>query len=243
MTIASTEPIVRRKLADEIFDRLKAMILGGECRPGESLPSERELMTRFGVGRPAIREALQALANLGLITISHGERARVREVTAQTAVRQIDAVAQLLLSASPESLDHLKEARRFFEQGMVRRAAETATEDDIAELRDLLERQQSAVGDAVAFIRADIAFHTRIAAVSGNPIYAAVSETMLNWLQEYHAHMLIWQGKSERTLAEHEEIIDRIEARDPEGAEQAMTGHLDRSNHLYAHSHESRAAG
>lgn len=240
MTIASTEPIVRRKLADEIFDRLKAMILNGECRPGESLPSERELMTRFGVGRPAIREALQALANLGLITISHGERARVREVTAQAAVRQIDSVAQLLLSASPESLDHLKEARRFFEQGMVRRAAETATESDIAELRDLLERQQSAVGDAVAFIRADIAFHTRIAAISGNPIYAAVSETMLNWLQEYHAHMLIWQGKSERTLAEHEAIIDRIEAHDPDGAEQAMTSHLDRSNHLYAHSHESR---
>lgn len=242
MTIASTEPIVRRKLADEIFDRLKAMILSGECRPGESLPSERELMTRFGVGRPAIREALQALANLGLITISHGERARVREVTAQAAVRQIDAVAQLLLSASPESLDHLKEARRFFEQGMVRRAAEMATEGDVAELRALVERQEAAVGDALAFIRADIAFHTRIAAISGNPIYAAVSETMLNWLQEYHAHMLIWQGKSERTLAEHAKIIDRIAAHDPEGAGQAMTSHLDRSNHLYVHSHESRAS-
>jgi DNA-binding FadR family transcriptional regulator len=124
---------------------------------------------------------------------------------------------------------------------MVRRAAETATEGDIAELRALVERQQAAVGDAVAFIRADIAFHTRIAAISGNPIYTAVSETMLNWLQEYHAHMLIWQGKSERTLAEHAKIVDRIAAHDPEGAGQAMTSHLDRSNHLYVHSHESRA--
>lgn len=242
MTVATTEPIVRRKLADEIFDRLKAMIMNGECRPGESLPSERELMTRFGVGRPAIREALQALANLGLITISHGERARVREVTAQSAVRQIDTVAQLLLSASPESLDHLKDARRFFERGMVRRAAELASEADIAELRALVERQRAAVGDAVAFIQADIAFHTRIAAITGNPIYAAVSETMLNWLQEYHAHMLIWQGKSDRTLAEHGEIIDRIAAHDPGGAEQAMTGHLDRSNHLYVHSHDAKGS-
>lgn len=243
MTIAATEPIVRRKLADEIFDRLKAMIMSGECRPGESLPSERELMTRFGVGRPAIREALQALANLGLIAISHGERARVREVTAQSAVRQIDSVAQLLLSASPESLDHLKEARRFFERGMVSRAAELATEDDVADLRELVERQRAAVGDAVAFIRTDIAFHTRIAVITGNPIYAAVSETMLNWLQEYHAHMLIWQGKSDRTLAEHAEIVDRIAAHDPQGAELAMTGHLDRSNHLYAHSHDAKAVG
>lgn len=238
MPIATTDPIVRRKLADEIFDRLKALIMSGECRPGESLPSERELMTRFGVGRPAIREALQTLANLGLITISHGERARVREVTAQSAVRQIDTVAQLLLSASPESLDHLKEARRFFEQGMVRRAAELASEKDVADLRALVERQRAAVGDAIAFIQADVAFHTRIAAITGNPIYAAVSETMLTWLRDYHTHMLFWQGKSERTLAEHVEIVDRIAARDPGGAEQAMTGHLDRSNHLYVHSHD-----
>lgn len=243
MTITTTEPIVRRKLADEVFDRLKAMIMSGECPSGESLPSERELMTRFGVGRPAIREALQALANLGLITISHGERARVREITAQAAVHQIDAVAKLLLSTSPESLDHLKQARRFFERGMVRRAAETASESDITDLRDILEQQRSAVGDPVAFIRADIAFHTRIAAITGNPIFTAVSETMLNWLREYHAHMLIWQGKSERTLAEHAEIIGRIEDHDPDGAEQAMLGHLDRSNHLYAHAHEPKATG
>ncbi|MGH6679402.1 MAG: transcriptional regulator NanR [Bradyrhizobium sp.] len=241
--MTTTEPIVRRKLADEIFDRLKAMIMSGECPSGESLPSERELMTRFGVGRPAIREALQALANLGLITISHGERARVREITAQAAVHQIDAVAKLLLSTSPESLDHLKQARRFFEQGMVRRAAETASESDITDLRDILAQQRSAVGDPVAFIRADIAFHTRIAAVTGNPIFTAVSETMLNWLREYHAHMLIWQGKSERTLAEHAEIIGRIEDHDRDGAEQAMLSHLDRSNHLYAHAHEPKATG
>lgn len=240
MTITTTEPIVRRKLADEIFDRLKAMIMSGECPSGESLPSERELMARFGVGRPAIREALQALANLGLITISHGERARVREITAQAAVHQIDAVAKLLLSTSPESLDHLKQARRFFEQGMVRRAAEAASASDITDLREILEQQRSAVGDPVAFIRADIAFHTRIAAVTGNPIFTAVSETMLNWLREYHAHMLIWQGKSERTLAEHAEIISRIEDHDPDGAEQAMLSHLDRSNYLYAHAHEPK---
>ena len=58
-------------MSDEVFDRLKAMIVSGECGPGGSLPSERELMARFGVGRPAIREAMQALANLGLVTISH----------------------------------------------------------------------------------------------------------------------------------------------------------------------------
>lgn len=235
MPADATQLIVKRKLSDEVFDRLKAMIVSGEAAPGASLPSERELMTRFGVGRPAIREAMQALANLGLVTISHGERAKVRQLTAHAAMRQVDTVAQMLLSTSPDSLEHLKEMRSFFERGMVRRAAELASAADVAELRALWERQSAAHGDAEAFIRADMAFHTRIAAMTGNPIYAAVSETMLGWLQEYHTNLLIWEGRGDRTLAEHAEIIDRIEANDADGAEQAMTRHLERSNHLYVH--------
>ncbi len=61
--LPASEPIPRRKLSDEVFDRLKRMIMSGEARPGQTLPSERELMDRFGVGRPAIREAMQALAS------------------------------------------------------------------------------------------------------------------------------------------------------------------------------------
>lgn len=232
---SQNEKIVKRKLADEVFDRLKAMIFSGEITAGDSLPSERELMIRFGVGRPAIREAMQALANLGLVAISHGERARVREITPRTALRQVDTIAQLLLLNSPHSLEHLKAARSFFECGMVRRAAELATPEDIAALRDLWERQHAAQGDAMAFIRADMAFHAKLAAMTGNPIYPVVSEAMLGWLQEYHTHMLIWEGRSEQTLAEHATIIGRIAANDPDGAEQAMLRHLERSDHLYVH--------
>ncbi len=240
--LSGSDPIVRRKLSDEVFDRLKAMIVSGECGPGESLPSERELMARFGVGRPAIREAMQALANLGLVTISHGERAKVRHLSAEAAMRQLDPIAQLLLSTSPQSLEHLKEARSFFERGMVRRAAELATDEDVAELRAIHARQTEASGDAPAFVAADMQFHIRLARITGNPIFVAVSEAMLGWLQQYHAHMLIWQGHGDQTLAEHAELIGRIEAHDPDGAERALTRHLARSNHLYAHrdGHASR---
>ena len=72
------EPITRQKLSDQVFDRLWEMIVSGELKPGDTIPSERKLMERFAVGRPAVREALQALANKGVITISHGERSRSR---------------------------------------------------------------------------------------------------------------------------------------------------------------------
>ena len=84
-------PIVRRKLSDEVFDRLKALITSGELQPGDAMPSERDLMERFGVGRPAIREGMQQLSNMGLLTISHGERAKVRYPTAKSLLQQVDA--------------------------------------------------------------------------------------------------------------------------------------------------------
>ena len=100
MTLIS-DPIVRRKLSDEVFDRLKSLITSGELQPGDAMPSERDLMERLGVGRPAIREAMQQLSNMGLLTISHGERAKVRQPTAKSILRQVDTVARVLLSASP----------------------------------------------------------------------------------------------------------------------------------------------
>ena len=83
----------------------------------------------------------------------------------------------------------------------------------------ILERQRGLLGDADGFIDADMELHTQIAAISGNPIYAAVSAAMLGWLKEYHTEMLIWTGKEKYTLAEHEKIIGRIAAHDPDGAE------------------------
>ena len=228
------EQIVRRKLSDEVFDRLERMITSGELQPGDEMPSERVLMERFGVGRPAIREAMQSLANKGLVNISHGERARVLKLTARSIFQQVDLTAKIMLSQSSDSLEHLKSARIFFERGMAREAAQRASATDISDLREIIERQRDCLGHAEEFINADMGFHTRIAQISGNPIYVAVSEAMLAWLKEYHTEMLIWTGKEKYTLAEHKEIIGRIAAHDPEGAEKAMIKHLERSRALYA---------
>ena len=228
-----TERIVRRKLSDEVSSRLKLLLTSGALKPGDEMPSERELMERFGVGRPAVREALQALANMGLVAISHGERAKVLRLNAESILRQVDSAAKIMLSSSSDSLEHLKSARIFFERGMVREAAESATPADVETLRSILERQRSLLGDADGFIDADMAFHTRIASISGNPIYAAVSAAMLGWLKEYHTDLLIWTGKEKYTLAEHQRIIGRIAANDPDGAEREMVKHLERSRALY----------
>ncbi len=226
-------PIIRRKLSDEVLERLKRLITEGELQPGDDMPSERELMVRFEVGRPAIREAMQALASMGLVAISHGERAKVLKLSARSIIKQVDATAKMMLASSKDSLEHLKNARIFFERGMVREAAEKASPEDVERLREIVSRQRAALGDAEAFISADMLLHTQIAVISRNPIYIAFSEAMLSWLKEYHTEMLIWTGKESTTLAEHEEIIGCIATHDAEAAEKAMIQHLERSRALY----------
>jgi GntR family transcriptional regulator, sialic acid-inducible nan operon repressor len=228
-----TDPIPRRKLSSDVTDRLLSRINGGEFVPGSRLPSERALMESFQVGRPAIREALQNLQRMGLIQITHGESARVVAPTARTILDQIAGTARHMLSTAPKTLDDLKDARLFFEVGMARLAAARATADDVIALEERIDRQADAGDDIDAFLRADIAFHRGVAAISGNPIFMAVSEAMLEWLLEYHVGLIRKDGRELKTLAEHRLIAERIGAHDVEGSAAAMLAHLTRAADLY----------
>lgn len=229
----SDEPIQRRKLSSEVRDRLLAWLGSGEMQPGDRLPSERELMARFGVGRPAIREALQSLESAGLIEISHGERARVAEVDAHAVIAQIGDTAKQLLKTNADALNDLREARVMFEAGMVRTAARRAKQADIERLEEILETLRRTTGKVPDFVRADMAFHKAIAEISGNRICVAVSQAMLDWLFEFRRDMLRVPGAEKITISEHKRILDRIRANDESGAEKAMTDHLTRANKRY----------
>lgn len=230
---AALEPIHRQKLSDQVFDRLWRMIESGELAPGSAVPSERALMERFAVGRPAVREALQMLANKGVITISHGERSRVNELTAGVAIGQVDDIAKLLLSSQPSNLEDLKQARKVLELGSVRIASEICTPEDAAMLASLVERQRSLLGDDRAFIEADIAFHVQIARITGNAILETVTQAMLTWLFAYYKPLLHWQGRETTTLKEHQSLAELLAQRDTEGALRMMEAHLGRSDPLY----------
>ena len=231
----NSQKIVKRKLSDDVTDRLLEMIDSGKFAPGDTLPSERELMERFGVGRPAIREAMQSLQSAGLIAISHGQRPRVTQPTAQGIIAQIDLAARHLLNSSPASLEHLKDARLLFETGIVRQAAEKATETDIERLQAALDRQKQCfkAKKPNQFVEADMAFHIAIAETTKNPIFIATSQAMLGWLKQFHSKLLHWEGNEHITLEEHQNIVDLIASNNSELAEQEMIDHLNRSRSSY----------
>jgi DNA-binding FadR family transcriptional regulator len=227
------EAIPRRKLYQEVLDRLIQRIRSGEVLPGEQLPSERELMETYGVGRPTIREALQTLERSGIVEIAHGERARVVVPTAQSLIAQIAVGAMHLLRTQPDMLDHLKSARLFLEAGTARMAAERASDDDVERLRAKVRDQRAAVSDRDEFLECDMAFHREIAQISGNLIYPSIVESIFRWAAEYYRPMVRAPGAEKLTLAEHERIVEAIARRDGDAAAQAMHAHLSRANTLY----------
>lgn len=229
--MSSPQPIVRRKLADEVRDRLVAMI--SELQPGDRLPSERDLMDRFAVGRPAVREALQSLGSAGLIEISHGERARIAVPDTRNMLDRMGQTMLHLLQTSPTTLAHLKEARMLFEVGMVKMAARVAKPEDIEKLQLVLDRQKAALQDIPEFVKADMAFHTAIAAVSGNTVCVLLSEAMLDWLFKFRRDMVRVPGSESISFAEHERLLAAIAAHDVDEAERAMLDHINRGNERY----------
>jgi DNA-binding FadR family transcriptional regulator len=104
-----------------------------------------------------------------------------------------------LLATSPETRQHLEAARQMFETGMVRRAAEAATEADLARLRSALQEMQLHVENSALFVAADIRFHNILAEMSGNPILLAVSEALLQWLFEFHSDLVRFPGNEQVT--------------------------------------------
>lgn len=231
--MAPPEPIPRRKLYREVLDRLQERIRSGEIPPGAQLPSERELMAFYDVGRPAVREALQTLERSGIVEITHGERARVVVPTAERLIAQIGGGTRHLLHSQPGTLDHLKDARVFLEVGIARLAAERASAADIARLRARLAEHRASLVDLDDFLARDMAFHREIAQISGNPILPAIVEALFGWAGEYYRAIVRAPGAEALTLAEHERIVEAIASRDPQRAEQAIREHLTRANALY----------
>lgn len=237
MTTARIKPIRRRKLSDDVQERLLELIRGSDFAPGDKLPSERELMRSCEVGRPAIREAMQNLERMGLIEIKHGERPKVAEPSLTRMVEQMSESMRHLLVHSPANLEHLKEARATFEVQMARLAAKKRAQSDVLRLERIIDEQEAASSDSERFLQRDGEFHREIASISGNPIFTSLSEALFGWLAQFHVDLVRQPGMEKLTIEEHRGILQAISERNPEAAGKSMADHLYRANALYHQQH------
>ena len=220
--------IRRRRLYEEIADDLEQMIQDGRYAQADLLPCERDLMRQYGVGRPAVREALFHLRKMGLVEIRSGERARVTRPTPEFVIGALSGTARHMLAA-PGGVHDFQNARIFFETGLARYAAVHATAADVADFKAALAANRAAIGDLRRFRETDVAFHYVLALIPGNAIFTAIHAALADWLLEQRQTTLA-PAKNEavyQTVFEaHRAIYEAVAARNPDQAEKAMHDHL-----------------
>jgi DNA-binding FadR family transcriptional regulator len=221
-------PIRRARLHELVARKIEQMIQSGELKPGERLPSERDLMSTFRIGRPAVREAFLSLQNKGLILTESGRRATVAVPDVHQVFTTLDSVVGIIIRQS-DSLKNLFDARTFIEAAMARSAAGDIDACRLAELKETLEANHQAIGDRERFMETDIAFHRILFRVPNNPVFEAVHGALVGWLME--RWRTIKRNRATETLAYqgHFQVYRAIARRDPNGAEKAMRRHLSSS--------------
>ena len=219
------EPIKREPLATEIARRLVDFLLEGGVEPGNRMPSERQLAEAFGVGRGAMREALKALTLLGLVEVRQGDGTYLKKADSALLPQVIEWG---LLLGERRTMD-LVEARQKIESDIASLAAARRSDDDLVELRRLLERMRSLSvpgADPAGFVDADVAFHLRLAAAAGNTALRDILSGIQGLLRAWIGRVIAAGDNSDVSYREHVPIFEAVAAGDVAGAEAAMDAHM-----------------
>lgn len=221
----ATEQAAQRKKYEEIAEHLELLIFAGKLRIGDKIPSERELMARFGTGRSSVREALFTLQRKGLLSARAGAQCRVSRPSPDTVISELSGAARHMLS-QPEGVRHLQNARLLFEVGLAREVAMRARPEDVETLRAALEDNRRAP-DQATFERTDLVFHYTLAMICHNPVFTSLNLALNEWLAEQRAISARSGVTFEEVANEHQAVFDAVAARDPAAAQEAMQRHLE----------------
>jgi GntR family transcriptional repressor for pyruvate dehydrogenase complex len=211
-----------RRLSDKVADMMLETILAGRFEVGDRLPSERALGEQFGVSRTVVREAVRALVAKGVIEVRSGSGLRVVAVNADAVHESMN----LYLRGGRLDFGKVHEVRALLEVHLAGLAAERASDADIARLRAAHEAMRAKAADVHEAAGDDLEFHRLIARATHNELFLLLLDS-IGSSQVDIRHANLSSGSTPMTLTQHEAILDKIAAHDPEGARQAMQAHLD----------------
>ena len=217
------------RISEMIVDQIRLLLREGRLRPGDRLPAERELCQRFGVSRVTVREALRILEASGLVDIRVGARGGAF-VTTPTSMRVGEGLADLI-SLSALTPAEVTELRQVLELGIVPLVCERATEEDIADLREISARARAAARQGGGYsMELSAEFHVRTAQATHNAAVAMLVESIRGplVLSLEAAHLRAPQ-MGRLGVEEHEAFVDAVADRDCDRATAVMRKHLGRT--------------
>ncbi len=228
------------RMSEAIVDQIRSLIRNEELKPGDRLPSERDLGERMGVSRVTVREALRVLEAGGLVQIRVGARGGAFVTTPSSST--IGSGLAELISLSPLTAAEVTEARQIVELGIIALVVDRATDDDIAELRAMMKDHQAALRNGEYGMAMSAAFHVRVAACTHN----AAIEMLVH---SFHGPLLMSLREAQvaaplmghKGTKEHRAFVEAIAERDATKATEIMRTHLSRTARRVAVVRNARA--
>lgn len=223
----SVEPKFRQvtkiSISEEIAQQILDLIANGDLKPGQRLPSERELSKNFGAGRSSLREALRCLSMIGVLNARVGEGTSV----ATDGGKFLGKIIEWRLITERHDIDNLLEVRIGLEGVAAANAATRATDTDLEKLEGLISRMKTAVNDRTLFATLDLDFHVTLARASGNALLIDLVSMIRSQLERGLSKVLLLPNAIPLSFKEHLAVFQAIKKHDPEAARDAMHAHLE----------------
>jgi GntR family transcriptional regulator, transcriptional repressor for pyruvate dehydrogenase complex len=211
------------RLYEQIVQQIEESIVKGDLKAGDQLPAERDLALRFGVSRTAVREAVKALREKGLVEAYSGRGTFITDGTTHAVRQSLDLMAKI---GQPDGSTHLAEVRAMIEPEIAALAAMRIQESELATMREAVSVMDRAGKDPDAYIEADLDFHLAVAEGAANPLILSLLDSIVALLREQRMRIFQVPGGPERGQVYHKRILDAVERRDANKAREAMRAHL-----------------
>jgi GntR family transcriptional regulator, transcriptional repressor for pyruvate dehydrogenase complex len=212
------------RLYEQIVQQIENSITKGTLKAGDQLPSERELALKFGVSRTAVREAVKALHEKGLVEAYSGRGTFITNGTSQAVRQSIDLLMRM---DQPGGSAYLAEVRQILEPEIAALAAGRIQEPQLALMREAFAVMNDALKDPDAYIEADLDFHLALAEAAENPLILSLLDSIVGLLREQRMRIFFEDGGPQRGQFHHARILAAIERRDAEASRAAMRDHLE----------------
>jgi GntR family transcriptional regulator, transcriptional repressor for pyruvate dehydrogenase complex len=226
--VNAMRPVNRNSLSDAIVEQIIGLISRGVLKPGERLPSEKELCLRFGVGRTSIREALRSMAVMGILDGRVGEGTFVSTDNR----KYLEKALHWGLLIDRKSVSDLVETRLMLESQTAYAAAARATEENLLEIKEALQGMRRSLERPEEYLEHDLRFHLAIARATQNQILYNLLSMTRGYLQTWITESLSkpstrkMRARAESSVREHQKILLALRKRKPAEARQAMTDHI-----------------
>ncbi len=221
------------RLSDEVFDQLKSLIIQEDLKPGDRLPTERELSEMFGVGRPSIREAIRTLCIFGFLEIRRGNGVYVRKSDLNSYFKGIQESLELMVTINQQTIFEIFKIRSVVEPLAASEAAKNAEGSDLYVLKNAFKNLEKNISDSKAYLeKDDYEFHRAIALCTHNNLLYHLINLMYSLIKRFDSSMHEVADFGAVFHEDHSELLEAIVNRSPKDASRIMKRHIQRGEKI-----------